>query len=155
MVALHSLQSLCFSLYGTLQFTEPGEYSMGAYGTVLCLKRTVQRAGQLRRGSGIYECLVVDGELHRVPGTLQFVKHIPSSQLKAVFVFGSRAHGVTGHSGVHGPRQCSWPLWLVGQATPDKGLDLSDFTSVCTVPLGLLGTRQFTKHDVIAEHITS
>ena len=76
-------------------------------------------------------------------------------QLKAVFVFGSRAHGVTGHSGVHGPRQCSWPLWLVGQATPDKGLDLSDFTSVCTVPLGLLGTRQFTKHDVIAEHITS
>ena len=29
-VALHSLQSLCFSLYGTLQFTEPGEDSTGA-----------------------------------------------------------------------------------------------------------------------------
>ena len=91
-VKRHSREALPLMDGGTLQFTEPllqfirnttvyrawrGFHRR--FSTVLRLKRALQRAGQLRRGSGIYEHLVVDGELHRVPGTLQFVKHVPSS----------------------------------------------------------------------------
>ena len=121
MVALHSLQASAsvYMEHYSLQSLARISWALTALCSLL-ETHSSQTAGQLRRGSGIYECLVVDRELHRVPGTLQFVKHVPSSQLKAISKSGSRAHGVTGRSGVHGARQRSQPLWLVGQATLAK-----------------------------------
>lgn len=110
---------------------------------------------------------MVNRALQRVPGTLQFVEHLPSSQPKAVLVFRWRARGVTGRSGVHRARQRARPLWLVGQATPGKGLVFQispqraqrsgadrahdSLDGLCSST----GQTQFTKHDAIAEHITS
>lgn len=109
------LTRLCFSLYGTLQFTEPGEDFMGTYTALCSLLEALftDSWSALRRGSGIYRYLVVDRELHRVPGTLQFVSTFlaPSSRPSP-----SLGRGIWSYrrSGV----KASQPLWLVGQAMP-------------------------------------
>lgn len=129
--------SLCFSLYGTLQFTEPGEDFMGAYSTVLPVGNALF-TDSWSAEKGFWHLRVSCGRQRASQGAWNLTVCEARSQLPAqghlqVWVKGTWSY------------RTLWSPWGTsaftapvagGAGDAGKGLALSDFTSVCTALLG-------------------